>query len=200
MRAQQALRALVLPLLVCTVLQCADGGTRRLVAVASGSSNTSSMPHCALVVHVHVPRAAGTFVRALMTSSAKRGNWEFVQPTAFRSSWQAFGGAVLGGSAANCSADWARRHGTARAARAACCRLTHPRRRRVLFEVHATSNYRMFVDDVLARADELRRRYTQCGCALALTTLLRCARRGAAFARCCARYRGDAETPLCPPQ
>ena len=47
----------------------------------------------------------------------------------------------------------------------------------MLFEVHATSNYRMFVDDVLARAEELRRRYTHCGCAFALTTLLRCARR-----------------------
>jgi len=45
----------------------------------------------------------------------------------------------------------------------------------VLFEVHATSNYRFFVDDVLARADELRRRYAQCGCSFALTTLLRCA-------------------------
>ena len=43
----------------------------------------------------------------------------------------------------------------------------------MLFEVHATSNYRMFVDDVLARADELRGRYVNCSCAFALTTLLR---------------------------
>lgn len=62
-------------------------------------------------------------------------------------------------------------------------------RRRVLFEVHATSNYRMFVDDVLAPADELRRRYAHCGCAFALTTLLRC--EGLAAAQC-ARCRVSA--------
>ena len=112
MRAQQALCALLL-LLACTTLQSADGGTRRLHAA---SGNATSLPRCALVVHFHVPRAAGTFVRALMTNSAEGCDWEFVQPPAFRSSWQAMGPAVLGGSEADCSASWARRRGTARAA------------------------------------------------------------------------------------
>jgi hypothetical protein len=112
MRAQQALRALLL-LLACALLQSADGGTRRL---ASTGSDAAILPRCALVVHFHVPRAAGTFMRALMTNSAEGGDWEFVQPPAFRSSWQALGPAVLGGSEANCSADWARRRGSARAA------------------------------------------------------------------------------------
>ena len=122
MRAQQALRALLL-LLACALLQSADGGTRRL---AASGSNATSTPRCALVVHFHVPRAAGTFVRALMTNSAERGDWEFVQPPAFRSEWQALGPAVLDGPEADCSADWARRRGRRHAAFARRKRLTRP--------------------------------------------------------------------------
>jgi len=110
MRAPQAL---LLLLVACALPRSTDGCMRRLsaaAAVGAASSNATDVPRCALVVHFHVPRAAGTFVRALMANSAE-GDWEFVQPPAFRSSWPALGGAVLGGPAADCNGDWTRRHG-----------------------------------------------------------------------------------------
>ena len=45
----------------------------------------------------------------------------------------------------------------------------------MLVEVQATSNYRLFIDEVLSRANELRKRYAACGCTAALSILLRCA-------------------------
>ena len=113
------LRVLLL-LLACALPRGTDGGTRRPAAVAAGASNATAVPRCALVVHFHVPRAAGTFVRALMASSAEVGDWEFVPPPAFRSSWPVLGGAVLGGSEADCDADWARRHGATHTLAHAC--------------------------------------------------------------------------------
>ena len=43
-------------------------------------------------------------------------------------------------------------------------------------EVHANSNYRMFVDTVLPNATALRARYAACKCTFALSVLVRCAR------------------------
>ena len=51
-----------------------------------------------------------------------------------------------------------------------------PDARRVLMEVHANSNYRMFVDQVLPNATALRARYAACQCSFALSVLVRCAR------------------------
>jgi hypothetical protein len=60
-------------------------------------------------MHFHVQRTGGTHVRALMARSEARGAWEFVPPNAFRAAWPPLRNAVLGGPAADCGADWARR-------------------------------------------------------------------------------------------
>lgn len=128
-RRMRAPQALLLLLVACALPRGTDGGMRRLSAVAAdnaAASNATGVPRCALVVHFHVPRAAGTFVRALMANSAEGGDWEFVQPPAFRSSWPPLGGAVLGGTAADCSAEWTRRHGARGCARTPGLLLTRP--------------------------------------------------------------------------
>ncbi len=43
-------------------------------------------------------------------------------------------------------------------------------------EVQANSNYRLFMDEVLPYASELRKRYAACNCTSALSVVLRCAR------------------------
>jgi hypothetical protein len=54
-------------------------------------------------------------------------------------------------------------------------------------EVQANSNYRLFMDEVLPYATELRKRYAACNCTSALSVVLRCA---------CARSHTQAVTLL----
>jgi hypothetical protein len=81
-------------------------------------SSAVGLPPCALVVHFHVQRTGGTYVRAHMARSAARKEWEFVGPNAFRAAWPPLRNAVLGGPAASCSSAWASRHVAGRALRA----------------------------------------------------------------------------------
>jgi hypothetical protein len=125
-----------------------------------------------------------------MARSEARGAWEFVPPNAFRAAWPPLRNAVLGGPAADCGADWARRRvcawlvlRLASAHRAVCdacqtyarTRCAAALRRRILVEVQANSNYRLFMDEVLPYAAQLRQRYARCNCTSALSILLRCA-------------------------
>ncbi len=78
-------------------------------ALASLPNSPAGLPPCALIMHFHVQRTGGTYVRAHMARSAARGEWEFVEPTAFRAAWPPLRNAVLGGPAASCSSAWASR-------------------------------------------------------------------------------------------
>ena len=49
-------------------------------AVSDGDATGTALPTCSIILHLHVQRAGGTYVRRAMESSAALGDWEVVGP------------------------------------------------------------------------------------------------------------------------